>query len=134
MPQVVTLELSDRLARQARDIAVDAHRRFEDLLIELIERSITDLPVESLPDQQVLALCEKQLDLEQQTRLDDLLARNREGELDASELPQLDELMQIYRHGIVRKARAWKTAVDRGLKPPMNYSTRHDDSLYSSIN
>lgn len=120
MAEVVTLELSDMLAHQAREIAASAHQRFEDMLIELIERSIYDLPVESLPDDQVLELCEMQLDSEQQTRLDDLLARNREGQLEESERQQLDELMQTYRRGLVRKARAWKVAVERGLKAPLN--------------
>lgn len=120
MAEVVTLELSDRLAHQARDLAADAHRRFEDLLIELIERSLTEIPVESLPDEQVLKLCEQQLEAEQQARLDDLLVRNREGDLQESEIRQLDELMQIYRRGLVRKARALKVAVDRGLKAPLN--------------
>lgn len=134
MAQVVTLELSDGLARQARKIAADAHQRFEDVLINLLERSIMEILIESLPDEEVLELCEKQLNADQQKRLDSLLTRNREGELQLQELRQLDDLMQIYRQGLVRKARAWKTAVDRGLKPPLNYSNQHGDDLHSAIN
>lgn len=51
----------------------------------------------------------------------DLLAGNREGQLnDAEFIKKLDELMQVYRHGLLRKARAFKVAVERGLKPAIN--------------
>jgi hypothetical protein len=33
---------------------------------------------------------------------------------------RLDELMQVYRHGWVRKAQALQVAVQRGLRPPLN--------------
>ena len=52
--------------------------------------------------------------------LGDLLARNREGQLSDSERARLDELMQIYRRGLVRKAQALKVAVERDLRPPLN--------------
>jgi len=120
MAEVITLELSDTLARQTRTIAMNAHRRFEDMLVELIERSLADLPLESLPDERVLELCALQLDIEQQTLLDDLLSRNQEGQLTESETRQLDELMRVYRRGLVRKAKAWNVAVERGLKAPLN--------------
>jgi hypothetical protein len=45
---------------------------------------------------------------------------NREGQLDDQEANQLDELMQVYRSGLVRKARALKVAVERGLRPALN--------------
>ena len=85
--------------------------------------SVTQLghgPVESLPDDQVLALCDTQMDAEQQEELGDLLTRNREGLLSSTERTRLDELMQTYRHGLVRKAQALKVAVERGLRPPLN--------------
>jgi hypothetical protein len=44
---------------------------------------------------------------EQQEALSDFLVRNREGQLDNEETNQLDELMQVYRGGLVRKARAY---------------------------
>ena len=56
---------------------------------------------------------------EQQEVFSDLLARNREGQLNDVEVRQLDELMQVYRRGWVRKARALKVAVERGLKPSL---------------
>jgi hypothetical protein len=49
-----------------------------------------------------------------------LQARHREGQLNDAEVRQLDELMQVYRRGLVSKARALKVAVERGLKPTLN--------------
>jgi hypothetical protein len=44
------------------------------------------------------------------------LARNREGQLDDTDCTRLDALMQMYRRGLARKARAWKVAVARSLR------------------
>ncbi|MBD2129235.1 hypothetical protein NDI39_03850 [Microcoleus sp. ZQ-A2] len=120
MAEIVTLELPETLAQQARAIAALTHRRLEDVLVEWIDRAVTELPVESLPDEQVLALCDMQMESEQQEVFSDLLAHNREGQLSDTEVKQLDELMQVYRRGLVRKARAMKVAVERGLKPTLN--------------
>jgi SRSO17 transposase len=54
----------------------------------------------------------------QQRELSDLLARQREGQLADTERPRLDALLDAYRRGMVRKARALKVAVERGLQPP----------------
>ncbi len=120
MTETVTLELSDMLVRQAKEVAVVTRRQTEEVLTEWIEHSFTELPVEFLSDDQVSALCDMQMSPEQQAILDDLLSRNREGQLNETETLKLDELMQIYRRGLVRKAQAWKVAVERGLKAPLN--------------
>ena len=85
-----------------------------------LDRVSTELPVESLPDDWVLALCDMQMEPEQQEALSDFLDRNREGQLNHEEANQLNELMQVYRDGLVRKARALKVAVERGLRPALN--------------
>jgi hypothetical protein len=120
MAEIVTLQLPETLAQRAKEIAAFTHRRLEDVLVEWIDRAITELPLESLPDEQVLALCDMQMESEQQELFSDLLARNQEGQLNDTEVSQLDELMQVYRRGLVRKARALKVAVERGLKPALN--------------
>jgi hypothetical protein len=119
MTEIITLELPEPLAQQAKAIAALTHRRLEDVLVEWIDRAITDLPIESLPDPQVLALWDSQLPHEQQTTLSDLLALNQKGQLGESDRQQLDELMKVYRLGLVRKARALQVAVSRGLRPPL---------------
>ena len=57
---------------------------------------------------------------DQQRALGALLARQREGRLDGVERQRLNELMDIYRRGMVQKAQALKVAVDRGLQPPLS--------------
>jgi len=76
-------------------------------------------PVETLADGEVLALTELQLPSEQRSLLSELLQRNREGELDAEAQRQLDELMRVYEHGLLRKAQALRVAVQRGLRAPL---------------
>lgn len=120
MGEIVTLELPEEVARSAKEVAARMHRRLEDVLVEWIDRTVAELPVESLPDDQVLTLCDMQMDAEQQGELGGLLTRNREGLLSDAERARLDELMRIYRRGLVRKAQALKVAVERGLRPPLN--------------
>jgi hypothetical protein len=120
MTETVTIKLPDSLALKAKEIASFSQKQLEDLLVECIDRAINELPVESLPDEQVLALCDLEMDKQKQQLLNDLLSRNRDGQINDSQIGQLDELMQIYRQGMVNKARAWKVAIERGLKSSIN--------------
>lgn len=61
MSLVVTLEISEDTARWAREIAARTQRRFEDVLVEWIDQSAAEPPVESLSDAEVLALCDLQM-------------------------------------------------------------------------
>jgi hypothetical protein len=54
---------------------------------------------------------------QQQDIFSDLQARSREEQLNQQETNQLNELMQIYRCGLVQKAQAINVAVKRGLIP-----------------
>ncbi len=93
MAEIVTLELPETLAQRAKEIAALTNRRIEDVLVEWIDRVSTELPVESLLADWVLALCDRQMEPERQEALSGLLARNREGQLDNEQANQLDELM-----------------------------------------
>ena len=104
MSEIVTLEIPDALAQSARAVAEQTHRRVEDVLIEWLDRAATELPVELLPDDQVLALRDMQMDDAQQAELSELLARQREGVLTNAERGQLETLMGIYRRGMVQGA------------------------------
>jgi hypothetical protein len=119
MFEIVTLEIPTTLMQQAKEIAQLTDRLLEAVLIEWLDRASTNLSIETMPDEQVLALCDSELSTDQQTALSDLLERNREGQLHATETQQLNELMQIYRRDLVRKARALKVAISRGLRPPL---------------
>jgi hypothetical protein len=116
----VTVELPEELADRARAVASQTSRRFEEVLVEWIDRAAAETPLESLPDEEVLALCDAQMAPDKHEELSDLLARNREGQLQNTERNRLEELMQFYRRGLVRKAQALRVAVARGLRPRLN--------------
>lgn len=120
MSEVITLELPGTLVQSARAIAALSNRRVEDVLLEWLDRSASEVPVESLPDDQVLLLCDLAMQEADQQALNELLARQREGTLDDAERPVLNALMGAYRRGLVRKAQALKVAVMRGLRPPLS--------------
>jgi hypothetical protein len=113
----VTLELPEEVAHRARAVAAKTQRPLEDILVEWLDRVGGEPPVESLSDEEVLALCDAQMEAAEQEELSDLLCRNREGLLRDGDRARLDGLMRIYRRGLVRKAEALKTAVERGLRP-----------------
>ena len=120
MSEVVTLELPTELVRQARALAAATNRPFDEAVADWIGRAVADPPVESLPDPDLLAVCDGQLPDAVQQELSDLLARHREGPLTPADRGRLDELLAVYRRGLVLKARAAKEAVARGLKPRLD--------------
>jgi hypothetical protein len=119
MSETVTLEVPDELARRVRDMAIATDRRFEEVVLDWLRRAVEEPAVETLPDRELLTLCDATLDPVEQDALSLLLAGSREGTLSASEKTSLDTLMDTYRRGLVLKARALKAAVDRGLRPPL---------------
>ena len=120
MGQTITLDLPPNIARRAAAVARQTNRQVEDVLLEWLGRAATDVPIESLPDDQVLALCALEMSQREQDELSALLARQREGTLDDAARRRLDELMASYRRGMVQKAQALKVAVERGLRPPLD--------------
>jgi hypothetical protein len=116
MSEIVTLELPEHVVRSARAVAARMHRRLEDILVDWIDQAASAVSVDSLSDEEILGLCDLQMTDEDQAELSRLLARNREGQLGDTDRTRLDALMQMYRRGLVRKAQAWKVAVDRGLR------------------
>jgi hypothetical protein len=120
MSETVTLKVPDELARRVRALVTATQRRFEDVVLDWLHRAVEDPPVETLPDGEVLALCDATLDPGEQEALSLLLAGNREGTLSAMEKVTLDTLMATYRRGLLLKARALNLAVSRGLRPPLN--------------
>ena len=120
MAETVTLEIPDHIAQRAGEIADRTGRPMQEVLADWLLRGADEPPVELLSDEEVLEIADMQLPEAQQQELSDLLAGNREGELDDAEKIRLDELMDIYRRGLVRKAEAIRTSVERGLRPPLN--------------
>lgn len=118
MSETLTLEIPDELARRARALAAATHRRFEDAVVDWLRRAVEEPDVEALPDDALLTLCDLMLAPDDQDELSALLARHREGSLPEPDRQRLDILMDSYRSGLLLKARAWKEAVSRGLRPP----------------
>lgn len=118
MSEVLTLELPEDLARQARALAEATNRPLEAVVLDWINQASAEPVVETLPDASVLALCDATLGPAQQEELSELLERAREGALQANDRIRLDQLMDNYRSGLKVKARAWKEAVARGLRSP----------------
>jgi hypothetical protein len=119
MSQQVTLQVSEQVIRQAAQVAVQTHQSVEDVLAAWLESVTTERSVEELPDDEVLALADLRLTDEQDASLSELLERNREGALDADGQRELDEMMRLYEHGLLRKSQALKVAVQRGLREPL---------------
>lgn len=117
MAEQVTLTLPDSLAQQVHEVATMTQRPLEEVLLEWLTRGSTEPVISALSDNQVLALCDSELSTQEQTQLSDLLGKQRENQLHEDEMRQLNQLLQRYRRGLVRKAEAWKVAVERGLRP-----------------
>lgn len=119
MSEVLTVELPDELAQQARALAMATNRRLEDAVLDWLRQAVAEPAVESLSNEALLRLCELRFSDAEQEELSDLLARARETALDTPEQQRLDRLMAAYRQGLVLKARALKEAAARGLCPTL---------------
>lgn len=80
---------------------------------------MTEKDTIELPNEELLALCDSQMEESLQDELSDLLARKQGAVLKITEQRRLDDLMESYRVGLVRKALALKVAVERDLRPPL---------------
>jgi hypothetical protein len=119
MSAQITVQVSDHVVARAKRIAEQNHQSIEDVLAKWLEWVVTEQPVETLSDPEVLTLTELQFTPDQQIAFSDLLARNKEDALQPEDQQQLDELMRIYEHGLLRKAQALRVAVQRGLMEPL---------------
>lgn len=116
MGKPVTLYLHDGILARARDVADRSERDVEDVLAEWLTSYVDDLPVEHLPDDEILLLCEYELHPLYQYELRHLLNIYHYRPLTRDESVRLDELLRIYRRGIIRKAAALRVAMTRGLR------------------
>jgi len=86
---------------------------------ELQTSEIVELPIESMSDEEVLALANHRLSDEQDDELSELLTLKREGEIDEVGKQRLNEMMRIYQIGLLHKAQGLREAVSRGLCEPL---------------
>lgn len=120
MSESVTLEIPDELVAPARALAAAANRSLEDTLLECLRSAVKEPPVEALPDESLLVLCELEMDSSRQAKLSELLEQQREAGLAPADRGRMDALLGEYRQGLILKARAWKEAVQRGLRPALS--------------
>src|SRR5262249_34149765 len=79
MTESITVHLPEDLARRARAVAALCNQPLEDAMVSWIDHAVMEPPVELLPDAQVLALCDLELDAKRQRDLSRLLSKNRDG-------------------------------------------------------
>lgn len=127
MSTQVMVTLPDEVYASARRLADLMHREVADVLTDALRLALPTLrarpdtanPVESLDDEEVLALTELQLPPAQDKLLSTLLDRQQAGSLTEAERAELATLVQAYQEGLLRKAQALEEAVRRGLREPL---------------
>ena len=75
MSRQITIEVSDEVARQASCVAEQTSRRVEEVLSGWLESVITEMPVDGLSDQDVMALAELSLPPNQEALLSGLFRK-----------------------------------------------------------
>lgn len=113
----VTIEFPGDLAQQVRTIAARTQRTFDEVVLDCVRRASVEPALELLSDVELLAAADAQMPAGEDDELSGLLERNQDATLSAAERVRFDELMQQYRRGLVRKAKAIELAVRRGLRP-----------------
>jgi hypothetical protein len=124
----VTINLPDDVYRRAERFAHLANRDLSSVLADTLTRSLPPISAEidtlpaisNLSDRQVMALTQLEMESAQDLRLSELLDKQQSDTLNSEEPQELDNLMQIYREGLLRKATALAEAVKRGLMEPLN--------------
>jgi hypothetical protein len=127
MPISVTINIPDDLYERAQRFAHLANRDIASIITESMLSALPPMgahiealpPIAHLSDPELLALANSQMPTEQDTRMSELLAKQREDELDDDEPQELAALMQVYQEGWLRKTTALAEAVKRGLMEPM---------------
>jgi hypothetical protein len=124
MATEVTITLPDEVYQRAERFAMLANRDLNSVLADTVGASLFSIqphltnltPIDLLPDPEILALSNLQMDPDQDARLSELLEKQRERSLLSNEPQELEGLMQIYREALLRKTAALVEAVKRGLR------------------
>lgn len=126
MSAQITVTLPEDVFQRAEHWAQRSGRPVADFLAETIELSLqplgastgTEKPITAWSDEEVLAGADMVMAATEDQRLSELLLRQQAGLLTPGEQSELTALMQIYQEGLLRKARALREAVRRGLRGP----------------
>lgn len=116
MTERFTVELHEGAAQIIRAVAAQTGRKANDVLQAIIEQGVAEIPIETLPDAEVLALADMMMSETDGESLNDLLDDQREGLLTPDTQVHLNDLLLQYRQGMVQKSTAMRVAVERGLR------------------
>ena len=125
MSEQITITLPDRIAKRINEWAVFSQQDVTEMVTTAIDVGLPELsgtkvtPIIDLTDAELLELTEAKLDESTGKRMNNLLAKQREGQLNDAERKELLSLMQQYHELWVRQAQALSEAVRRGLRPPL---------------
>lgn len=114
MTESVNLRLQGALLQQAQELATITNSTLQDVLLDWLNFSLSEQPLDSLTDDQLLEVCRLDMPSPQRQQLDSLLVSKALTEADNE---RLNQLRRVYRLGLVRKAKASRLAFDRGLSP-----------------
>ncbi len=125
MTTQVLVALPDNLYRSAERLAVNTRQSMSGILAEMLGEALSvweepRAPLANLTDNEVLAICDLQMNTQQSERLSELLERQSESTLREDERPELWALMRVYERTLVRKSEGLVEAVKRGLRQPPN--------------
>ena len=133
MTTQIILNLPDEVYKRAEHFAQLTNRAVGDILTQAIALSLSPISPQSTPidsketpsiaslsDEEVIALTELQMQLEQDQRLSELLYNQQAGTLADTEHSELLALMQVYQEKLLLKAQALREAVQRGLREPLD--------------
>jgi len=133
MATQITLDLPDEVYKKAQKFAQLTNRNVADILTQVITLSLSPVSSQSaltnsleipsfssLPDEQVIAFTELQMESEQDQRLSELLYNQQAGTLTNTDHSELLALMQVYQEKLLIKAQALHEAVQRGLREPLD--------------
>jgi hypothetical protein len=116
MTESVNLRLHGPLLQQARELAAITDSTLQEVLLDWLNFSLAEQPLESLTDAQLLQVCGLEMPSPQKEQFNALLMSK---DLTSEQGEQLNKLRALYRLGLVRKAKATRLAVERGLTPPL---------------
>ncbi len=119
MTESVNIRLQGPLLQQARELAAITDSTLQDVLLDWLNFSLSEQPLESLTDGQLLEVCSLDMPSPQREQLNSLLTSKARSALEET---KLNKLRAVYRLGLVRKAKATRLAIERGLTPPIEPS------------
>ncbi len=125
MSAQITLNLPEEIMERANQWAKFTGQAVDDLLAEAIELSLAPLEgdvaasLENWSDEKVLAATNTQMSPAEDRRISELLGCQQGGVLTEQERMELRSLMTVYQGGLLRKARALREAIRRGLREPI---------------